>query len=86
MQRFYLAFQIGRPNDADEQYNLGAEYVFQELIAIRGGYQFNFDTENFSGGIGVSLESLGLDGKLDYAYKNYKFLPGTHMFSIEIGF
>jgi hypothetical protein len=82
----YGAFQVGRPNDADEQYNLGVEYVFQNLVSLRTGYRFNYDTENWSGGIGVSLNSLGINGELDYAFTNYKFLPGTHMFSTEIGF
>lgn len=82
----YVAFQIGRPNDADEQYNLGIEYVFQNLVSLRTGYRFNYDTENWSGGMGVSLQSLGIEGKIDYCYTNYKYLPGTHMFSTEIGF
>lgn len=79
------AFQIGRPNDADEQYNLGFEYAFQDMIFLRTGYRFNYDTENWSGGIGVRLNYLDMKGTLDYAYTNYKFLPGTHMFSLEIG-
>ena len=85
-QLIYAAVQVGRPNDADEQYNLGVEYVFQSLVSIRGGYAFNYDAENFSGGLGVSLNSLGIDGHLDYAYTNYRYLPGTHMFTTEIGF
>ncbi len=86
MHSLYVAFQIGRPNDADEQYNLGLEYGFQELIYLRGGYKFNYDTEDWTGGLGVSLKSLGLNGSIDYAYSHYKFLPATHMFSLEIGF
>ncbi|MFN0158193.1 MAG: PorV/PorQ family protein, partial [Bacteroidota bacterium] len=82
----YGAVQIGRPNDADEQYHLGLEYVFQDLVSLRTGYRFNFDAEDWSGGIGVDLGSLGIAGSLDYSYTNYKFLPGTHMFSTEIGF
>ena len=81
----YAAFQIGRPNDSDEQYNIGLEYVFQQMIALRGGYRFNYDTENWSGGLGVDLNTLGVLGKLDYSYTNYKYLPGTHMFSLELG-
>ena len=81
----YAAFQISRPNDANEQYNIGAEYVFQNAIALRTGYRFNYDTEDWSGGAGVSLQSLGLEGGIDYSYTNYKYLPGTHMFSIAIG-
>lgn len=82
----YGALQVGRPNDADEQYNIGVEYVFQNLVSFRTGYRFNYDAENWSGGIGVSLASLGIAGTLDYAFTNYKFLPGTHMFTMEIGF
>jgi len=82
----FAAFQIGRPNDADEQYNVGAEYVFEKLVFLRGGYRFNYDTEDWSLGAGVGLSSLGIEGTLDYSYTNYKFLPGTHMFSVEIGF
>jgi hypothetical protein len=84
--KLYAAFQIGRPNDADEQYNMGFEYVYRDIVALRTGYKFNYDTENWSGGLGVSLASLGINGSLDYSYTNYKYLPGTHMFSTEIGF
>jgi hypothetical protein len=83
----YAAFQIGRPNDSDEQYNLGLEYAFQDIVYLRGGYKFNYDTEDWTGGLGVSLKSLGLNGAIDYSYSHYKFaLPATHMFSLEIGF
>ena len=86
VHRVFLALQVGRANDADEQYNLGVEYSFQEIIALRTGYRFNYDTENWSGGVGLNLSSLGIKGTLDYSYTNYKFLPGTHMFTTEIGF
>lgn len=82
----YLAMQIARPNDSDEQYNLGAEYTYSGILSLRGGYWLNYDTENVSGGVGLNLTKLGIDGKLDYAYTNYKYLPGTHMLSIELGF
>ena len=82
----YAAFQIGRPNDADEQYNFGLEYSLEETVYFRGGYKFNYDTEDWSGGIGMNLRSLGLGGTLDYSYSHYKYLPATHMFSLELGF
>lgn len=85
--RAYAVMQIGRPNDAEEQYNLGVEYTFQQSFSLRAGYRFNYDTENFSGGLGVDLlQLLGTPGALDYSYTNYEFLPGTHMFTIELGF
>jgi len=82
----YAVMQVARPNDANEVYNIGAEYVFYGLVALRAGYKFNYDTEDWSGGLGLSLASLGINGDLDYAYTNYKYLPGTHMFTAEIGF
>lgn len=82
----YTAFQVSRPNDADEQYNLGFEYTFSQIVSLRTGYRFNYDTETWSMGVGVSLESLGINGVVDYAYTHYKFLSGTNMFSLEIGF
>jgi hypothetical protein len=86
MHRVYGVFQIGRPNDADEQYNAGLEYALDETVYFRGGYKFNYDTEDWAGGIGMNLRSLGLTGSLDYSYTHYKFLPGTHIFSLELGF
>jgi hypothetical protein len=82
----YAVLQIARPNDADEQYNVGAEYVFSGLVALRAGYRFNYDTEDWSGGMGLNLVSLGIDGNLDYAYTHFQFLPGTHMFTAQVGF
>lgn len=82
----HVAFQIGRPNDADEQYNLGVEYIYQNMVSLRSGYRFNYDNEDWSLGVGFSLSSLGINGTLDYSYTNFKFLSGTNMFSVEIGF
>lgn len=84
--KLYGVFQISRPNDADEQYNLGAEYTVMNAVSFRAGYKFNYDVENWSGGIGVNLDPLGLRGHFDYAFTNYTTLPGTHMFSLELGF
>jgi hypothetical protein len=86
MHRVYVALQIGRPNDAYEQYNIGGEYTYQDMVSLRAGYRFNYDTEDWSAGLGVNLGTLGIEGTVDYAFTNYKFLPGTHMFTLELGF
>lgn len=80
------AFQVSRPNDADEQYNFGVEYVYQDMVSLRTGYRFNYDNENWSLGAGFSLKSMGIDGTVDYSYTNFKYLAGTHMFTVELGF
>lgn len=78
--------QITRVNDADEQYNLGGEYVFNGMVALRGGWKFAYDQEDITGGFGLKLNSLGIGGTLDYAYNNFKYLPGTHTITFEVLF
>src|SRR6267143_627364 len=78
--------QIARINDSDEQYNWGTEYVFNNLVALRGGWKFAYDQENVTAGFGVRLNSLGFNSSLDYGYNNFKYLPGTHSFTFEMQF
>ncbi|TLY31559.1 MAG: PorV/PorQ family protein [Ignavibacteria bacterium] len=78
--------QIARINDSDEQYNWGTEYVFNNLVALRGGWKFAYDQENVTAGFGVRLNSLGLNSSVDYGYNNFKYLPGTHSFTFEMQF
>jgi hypothetical protein len=78
-------FQISRPNDANEQYNVGTEYTFAHNFSLRGGYKFGFDAENWTAGFGLNFELSGFRAKLDYGYNNFKWLPGTHSVSLEVG-
>ena len=79
-------FQISRNNDAEEQYNFGGEYVFNNLIALRGGWKFAYDVENFTAGFGINLSSIGFNGKLDYGYNNFMYLSGTHSITLDFNF
>jgi hypothetical protein len=78
--------QVSRLNDAEEQYNLGAEYLFNNMIALRGGYKFAYDQEDYTGGLGFKLNSFGLGGTLDLAYNHFKLLPGTYTMTFELQF
>ncbi len=78
--------QISRNNDTDEQYNIGSEYTFNGIVALRAGYKFAYDQENVTAGFGASLNSIGINGTLDYGYNNFKYLPGTHSFTFNIQF
>ncbi|MBS4029529.1 MAG: PorV/PorQ family protein [Ignavibacteriales bacterium] len=85
-QRLLSTLQVGRPNDADEQYNVGAEYIFNDMFALRGGYKFVYDVESFTAGFGLNLLSMGFSGELNYGYNHFDVLPGTHTISFELGF
>ncbi len=80
------AFQVIRPNDANEQYNAGLEYLFRDQFAVRVGYKFNYDSENWTAGFGLSLAVVGINGKLNYGYNNFTYLTGTHSVSLEVLF
>ncbi len=80
------ALQVNRVNDADEQYSVGAEYKFNEILALRGGWKFAYDQEDVTAGFGLKTTSLGFNGVLDYGYNNFKYLPGTHSFTLEVQF
>lgn len=84
--QFKTTFQIARNNDAAEQYNVGGEYVFNSMFALRGGWKFAYDAENITAGFGTNLTLMGITGKLDYGYNNFKFLPGTHSLTLDILF
>ncbi len=86
MNEVVTTLQITRLNDADEQYNVGGEYVFNGMFALRGGWKFAYDQEDITGGFGVKLNSLGVNSTLDYAYNNFKYLPGTHTITFEVIF
>jgi len=84
--QFVSTFQVTRLNDADEQYNLGGEYTFSSTVALRLGWKFAYTQEDFTAGFGLRLNSIGLNGALDYGFNNFKYLPGTHSFTLEVGF
>lgn len=81
--KLVLCMQVNRPSDANEQYNTGLEYTFDGMFFLRGGYKFNYDTENWSAGIGLKFDLLGMDASFGYGYDNFKYLPGTNTVSLE---
>jgi hypothetical protein len=84
-QNLNAAFQISRPNDGNEQYNVGAEYTFFGNFTLRAGHKFGYDAENWTAGFGVNFALIGVAGMLDYGYNNFKWLPGTHAISLYVG-
>jgi len=56
------------PRDFNERIQLGSEYWFKDLIALRAGYKFNNDLESFACGVGFKKDFGSFTIKLDYAY------------------
>ncbi len=67
-QAFTLAVDATHPRDYPEQINIGAEYSFMQVIALRAGYMFVNDVYHFAGGIGLHEIIGGVNLGLDYSW------------------
>lgn len=70
------------PNDGPERINMGTEYSFNNIFALRAGYRFNYDEEGFTfgGGLSYGIGSIAL--RINYAYVDFGRLEQAHMFSL----
>lgn len=73
-----LALDIDKPIDDNPNINLGAEYLYKDVIIGRMGYQFGRDVGGLSTGIGFKFSHY----KLDYAFIPYDKLGNTHRISL----
>jgi hypothetical protein len=77
------------PNDDVEYLNVGGEYVFYDILSLRGGYKGVFAKNSEQGislGGGVHytvLESATI--YFDYSYIDYGRFSAVHMFSVGLG-
>lgn len=74
------------PNDGPEHVNTGLEYSLFDVLALRGGYRFNYDEESFTFGGGLNHSFGGIGLRLDYAYVDFGRLSNVHMFSLGASF
>jgi long-subunit fatty acid transport protein len=83
--RITTSIQLNHPNDNSENVAIGAEYAWQKMFFLRGGYRFNVDEQNFSFGLGVQVPISIAEFSFDYAYSNFEKLGSAHRFSIILG-
>jgi hypothetical protein len=74
------------PNDGREKFHVGASYAFNKTFFIRGGYKFNYDTQKYTFGAGVSYPIGTTVGTVNYAYVDFGELTQVHMFSLGFSF
>ena len=81
-----VVVEASHPNDGPEKLNTGAEYWFNDIVALRAGYKFNYDEESFSFGAGLKYGFGAIAGKVDYAFVDFGLLEQVHMFSLGLQF
>ena len=80
------SFKVGldgiHPRDWGEQYKVGAEFGYKNMIFLRAGYKFNYYAEGLNAGAGISVAGV----KIDYSYSKYD-LEGFDMVNrASVGF
>jgi len=73
-------------SDSKEQFMLGGEYTWNDLVAFRAGYRFNHDQFGFSGGIGLKYMSGSFGGRLDYSISPTYSLGLVNRLSVALNF
>jgi len=71
------------PLDYSERVHLGLEYWYHNIMAIRAGYKFNYDNEDFT--FGATLRLTDID--VGFAHSNFGSILGqVNRFSIHYNF
>lgn len=73
-------------SDGSEKVSVGAEYVFQEMVFLRGGYRFNYDTDGLTLGLGLKYSMGSYQLSLSYAFLDFGVLNHVNMFSFGFVF
>ncbi len=85
-QRLTTAFEVNQPADNERLVKAGAEWLFMNSLAIRGGYNFSADALKLSAGAGFNGTFGNLRGALDYAYTDGGPLGAVHRLSLGVRF
>jgi hypothetical protein len=83
---FRVAAEALNSNDFGERWHVGAEYVFNDFLSVRGGYRFNYEEGNLSVGIGVTQHVADAALTLDYSYVSYEYLDSPHRITLNFAF
>jgi outer membrane autotransporter protein len=88
--RLTLAADALHPTDNYESLNVGAEYMYNDLIAFRVGYKsllLDNSEEGFTAGVGLNYSfSQDFAVRIDYAYQNFGVLDYSQHYSIGLRF
>lgn len=81
-----LAVDFLHPNNYSERVNIGAEYKFQQMIAVRFGYQTNRDIASWSAGLGFNTSISDYDLQVNYSFSKFDLFDNVQRISIAFSF
>ncbi len=71
-------------SDTPEQFLVGAEYGWKDLVFLRAGYRFGHEQIKLSAGAGVQYDGGDIRGSIDYAFTQTKTLGLIHRISVKL--
>ncbi|MCK5149196.1 PorV/PorQ family protein [bacterium] len=84
-----VAVDALRPSDNVETVNVGAEFCFQNLLFLRGGYKSLFLDDSESGltmGFGANVNMGTMNMGIDYTFASWGLFEDVHMIAIGMQF
>ena len=81
-----FALDFLHQNSYSERVNLGLEYKFLDMFALRGGYQTNRDLASWSGGVGFNTSLSEYDIAVDYSYSSFEIFNSVNRISLNFSF
>ncbi len=85
-QKLNVAFDFAAHSDGPETYNIGAEYIWNDIVALRAGYGFNQDQLGLGLGAGFKYKTEDFQGAIDYGINTTKNLGLIHRISVSAAF
>jgi hypothetical protein len=79
-------------NFSGDEVKLGAEYGYNDVIFLRGGYQLAPDIASedylfgFTAGLGINYQLEGIGVLIDFAYRDVQYFDANYVFSLGLGF
>jgi hypothetical protein len=78
------AFDFVTMSDVAEQYSIGAEYTWHDLLSIRAGYKIGQDQMGLAGGLGIKYIGGGFGGRLEYSINPSKDLGLVNRLTVAL--
>jgi hypothetical protein len=88
VNRLTVMVDANDPLDHNLRANVGVEYEWNDLFALRAGQHINYDdnTLGLTFGGGLKLDSGGTKFSIDYAYQDFGILNAVHQYTLSFYF
>lgn len=86
MHKLVVGIDAEHPRDFVETVQVGAEYLYDNMLAFRTGFVSHADEHQFSFGLGLQLDPGLYRAGLDYAYTPFGIFDNVHTFTLKLTF